>query len=882
MNFDLLKSFEQALTDPKTWPTLEDLRTSRVFRDEATINLAKALIARHRVCVIRGAEGRGKTVLCRLTANEFKNHGWKICMLDAPSVQSALDARAIASDMDPRRYGSDTTLLVVENAHAGIDGLVEELLALINSPGISLLFTTRKVFSEHEDTITGDPFETVVGVGCSIDLAPTVDTVEAIIKTTLASRRRLDYALDAKDRAWIVREFRNEMPNLRRLKWYLEYWLNSHHGRLATVTRDKVYGEVWSFFMSPLSSGSVGLSRGPLEPLQEMLLRIAAVYQFDVPFDGKGEDPVALRRLLKERLISVVGGTGEYRMQHSSDARFLVESEAATRRKSPEEVTVKCLQYYLERGAASYYQLLVALRRTGETLSACLAAPLKTDELVATAARGELGEIANLVDCMVRVGRKPAADQLWEAYKRQLGVNPEDTANALKRKFQAASLQHAGYAMRMMRELSPDEWEQAVGPSGVCSVEMLTAKIHGQSFGPVWGLMKSLPDEARNLLLKNLDFAELRTEFAVDPATRTPFTRLVALATELPTERVHELLGCFEPGKLARQMAKASHIMDCNFLLNQCRRAAVDGSADDRAAARDFGISFISALHKESTFLDELRDSDIGTVSSHLLVVGKFSPALRNTVEKSLGPDSWAKILLSSNLHAIEKYMFHVASTPQNVRSSNVEETCRTVLHALAQGALKCKGRELYERAGGIGERKPLEVLGRLLSAIARLRRTIDVQDEDVRGIVKQIPDLTDCSPSWCDSEQLSLLLSNLQALEADSPDSVTHNGKDHSTAALAAVARKACTYEWKREISPKLKTGVAELMYFLGPVEPQVSKRIADSVFALDVGSVLDDLEPEAIAKFIWRLTHVNRAGTGKWVRGVPSTRWVDAVGLM
>src|ERR1017187_5908139 len=137
------------------------------------------------------------------------------------------------------------------------------------------------------------------------------------------------------------------------------------------------------------------LSRGPLEPLQEMLLRIAAVYQFDVPFDGKGEDPVALRRLLKERLISVVGGTGEYRMQHSSDARFLVESEAATRRKSPEEVTVKCLQYYLERGAASYYQLLVALRRTGETLSACLAAPLKTDELVATAARGELGEIAD-------------------------------------------------------------------------------------------------------------------------------------------------------------------------------------------------------------------------------------------------------------------------------------------------------------------------------------------------------------------------------------------------------------------------------------------------------------------------------------------------------
>lgn len=68
--------------------------------------------------------------------------------------------------------------------------------------------------------------------------------------------------------------------------------------------------------------------------------------------------------------------------------------------------------------------------------------------------------------------------------------------------------------------------------------------------------------------------------------------------------------------------------------------------------------------------------------------------------------------------------------------------------------------------------------------------------------------------------------------------------------------------------------------MHFLNPVEPQVSKRIALSIFALDVGSVLNDSEPEAIAKFIWRLTHINRVGTGRWVRGVPSTRWADAVG--
>jgi hypothetical protein len=604
MKFDLIKPFERALNDPKTWPTLEDLRTLRVFRDEARIISAEKLIKQHRVCVIRGAEGRGKTVLCRLIANEFKNQDWKVWMLDAQSVQSAADANVIASAMSPSQIGTDTTLLVIENAHAGVDDFVAELLALISSPGISLLFTTRKILSEREDKTTGDPFESVVAKRCNIDLAPTVETVEEIIKTTLASHPGLDYDPDVEDRVWIVREFGNEMPNLRRLRWYLEYWLNSHRGRLATVTRDKVYEEVLSFFMSPLSQ----------EPVcQELLVRIAAVYQYDVPFDGKGEDQVALRRLLKERLISAVGGMGGYRMQHSSDARFLVEAEAARRVEDPEKLTVERLRGYLQRGAASYYQLLDALRLTGETLKACLAAPLKTDELVATAARGALGEIAAVINCMIKAERKSAAARLWEEYKKQLGVDPVDTANALKRRFEAASLAHTGYALRMMRELSNDEWKLAVVPSGFCSVEMLAVKMRGQRFGPVWGLMKSLPDEPRNLLLKKLDLAKLANEFAVDPATRTPFTRLVAVMTELPAERIPELLRCLDPGKLARQMARASHVMDCSFFLSQCRRAAVHGSVLDKAKVQRFGIDFISTLHAQSTFLDELRGSDIAS-----------------------------------------------------------------------------------------------------------------------------------------------------------------------------------------------------------------------------------------------------------------------------
>ena len=256
MNPDDIKRFEEALKDPKTWPTLEDLNDNRVFRDAASIASAERLIKDHRICLIRGAEGRGKTVLCRLVANEFHGRGWRVWMLDAQSVEAATDASAIASAMSPDGFGTDKTLLVVENAHVGVDDLVPELLALLDSPGVSLLFTARKIFSDREDQITDDPFDSVVAKGCNIDLAPTVATVEEIIKSTLGWHSRLDYALDAEDRAWVAREFGHEMPNLRRLKWYLEYWLNRHDGRLATVTRDRVYGERLVLFYVSVIQGT--------------------------------------------------------------------------------------------------------------------------------------------------------------------------------------------------------------------------------------------------------------------------------------------------------------------------------------------------------------------------------------------------------------------------------------------------------------------------------------------------------------------------------------------------------------------------------------------------------------------------------------------------
>lgn len=869
MNPDDIKRFEEALKDPKTWPTLEDLNDNRVFRDAASIASAERLIKDHRICLIRGAEGRGKTVLCRLVANEFHGRGWRVWMLDAQSVEAATDASAIASAMSPDGFGTDKTLLVVKNAHVGVDDLVPELLALLDSPGVSLLFTARKIFSDREDQITDDPFDSVVAKGCNIDLAPTVATVEEIIKSTLGWHSRLDYALDAEDRAWVAREFGHEMPNLRRLKWYLEYWLNRHDGRLATVTRDRVYGNVWSFFMSPLSK----------EPIcQQLLLRIAAVFQFDVPFDGDHEDRGVLRRLVKEGLVSGMDG---YRMQHSSDAGFLVEAHAAKSRQEPAKLTVESLRYYLQRGAASYYQLLRALRKTEDILRSCLDAPFNADEVVATAARGTIGEIVILTDSMIKIGRKPAAAKLWKDYKMQLGVDPEDTEIALKRKFQAASVQEAASALRMLRTLLPDEWKEAVAPSGVCSVEMLAGKIRGQHFGPVWGLLRSVPGAAQDTLLKTFDLTVVAKWFAVESTAGSELKKLVELMTALPSGSIAGLLEQLDAARLARQMIRSSRIMTSIFFLKQCHRAAV-GPPAYRAAAQAFGVDFISTLQAQPQFLDELRASDESTLRNYLGTVAKFSAELRHDVMSGLGPDAPAEILLGSGLLAIGRRLIRIANTSPMDRTKEDKQICARVLHALAEGALTHKVKDLYETTGRKEERGPVAVLGRFLYAVWRLRRNMGVEDEDVLGILKQVPGLANCSPSSCGSDELSLLLSNLRSLEAEAADSVTRDGESPPNATSVAVAKSACTYDWQNQVSSRLIIGVVELMHFFDPVEPKSCNRIAQSIFGLDIGFVLNDSEPRVVGKCIWHLTHVDRAATERWVRGVPPTRWAEAISRM
>ena len=71
---DLVVSFEERSGD-RGWPRVEDLKSrhSRVYVDHDLVAVVRDVLLKNRICVIRGAEGRGKTVLARTVAFQLKS-----------------------------------------------------------------------------------------------------------------------------------------------------------------------------------------------------------------------------------------------------------------------------------------------------------------------------------------------------------------------------------------------------------------------------------------------------------------------------------------------------------------------------------------------------------------------------------------------------------------------------------------------------------------------------------------------------------------------------------------------------------------------------------------------------------------------------------------
>ena len=316
--------------------TLNDLEKGRVFLDKNRIEKVENLLQRNRICLIRGAEGRGKTVLARVIGFNRYKQGWKVYFID---VSEMTDEEVQSCCFNIVTLGVEKTLFIIENAHQSLDEITPELVKAANNASKNkktyFIFTLRKILPGDEQFVLGDPFEEWVEKGMYEDLTPDIEIIKGIIEIFIATTEfsHNPNPISEEDLNYVYNEVGT---NLRRLSWYLKSW-SKIGGPLSSVTKEMVLEEIIRHIFVPLKDAH----------LQEMLVKVSAAFQYDINFYGKDFDHATLNKLVKGGDITFLRGD-YYKLQHSSDADYIVEAWAFLKKRAPGKITTELLQKYLQ------------------------------------------------------------------------------------------------------------------------------------------------------------------------------------------------------------------------------------------------------------------------------------------------------------------------------------------------------------------------------------------------------------------------------------------------------------------------------------------------------------------------------------------------------
>ncbi|MBE9593272.1 MAG: hypothetical protein IMF19_07305, partial [Proteobacteria bacterium] len=230
----MIESFETVMKDPsKGWPTFDDFEHGRVFIDDNLVKRVEDLLKKHRRCLIRGAEGRGKTVLARVVANNRPvDEKERISFYDLRESRNEHIGQILNQFEAAVGEPNEKTLVIVENTHTSFDEITPKLVEFANEHReASFIFTSRKILPEDEQLLIENPFEEWEEKNWCVDLEPGLVVAHSIIKTFIAAEER-GYSPTEQDVRLITHDFEEGTINLRRLNWYLETW-KEKGGRLS-------------------------------------------------------------------------------------------------------------------------------------------------------------------------------------------------------------------------------------------------------------------------------------------------------------------------------------------------------------------------------------------------------------------------------------------------------------------------------------------------------------------------------------------------------------------------------------------------------------------------------------------------------------------------
>jgi hypothetical protein len=463
------------------WDSLDNVATKEV--DD--------LLQKHRRCLIRGAEGRGKTVLARVVGfNKYKEK-WKIRFFDVREVRSE-NIAGICNYI--KEIGDKKFLFIIENARFSLDEITSELIESANEhQEASFIFTSRKIFPGKERRLIPDPFEEWEEKEWYVDLKPSLEVTRGII-TTFISAKNMDYPLTEQDESWVEREFGKRAVNLRRLNWYLETW-SEIGGPLSSVSKKKVLEKVYNYFLSELDDVN----------LEEMLLKVAGIFQFDVDFYGRDYDKAILTELVKRGIITFVGRDC-YRLQHSSDAAYIIEAVAIIgEERDPEAITTDIFKEYLQRKPENYYELMRALYQSKKKriLSEIFGDQEIYEVIFNMIKQDHIRVVSSVLGYLTWACGKGRGLEFWSQYKKLGGDTPEEQKEKLKAKLTEASLTEVYFMLYFLNKVDYNEiiWLA----NEVLNEDDLVQKAEDMSFSTINNLLKFLPNEKISAVISKLD-----------------------------------------------------------------------------------------------------------------------------------------------------------------------------------------------------------------------------------------------------------------------------------------------------------------------------------------------------------------------------------------
>jgi hypothetical protein len=848
------KSFDGVMNNiHEGWPTFDDFKQESVFIDKENAKIVDGLLKKYRRCLIRGAKGRGKTVLSRVVGFNYYKDKWKIRFIDVQEVRKE-NIDGICRYID--RIEDENFLFIIENAHASLEEITPKLIEIANEHHRdNFIFVSRKIFPGEEQLLIGNPFEEWEEKELHLDLTPGLEVAHGIINI---AAKKTNYKLTEQDECWIENEFGKETINLRRLKWYLDAW-SEIGGPLSLVPKERVFEKVLNdFFIEKLDIN-----------LRRMLLNVSGVFQFDVYFYGRDYDAAILTGLVKRGVITFIGGD-YYRLQHSSDAAYIIEAEAKlTARKEPVVVTTEILTEYLQSKPENYYELMKALFQSKEEpiLSEIFNDQKTYDAIFDMVKQDHISVVSWFLHYLTWACSKEKGLEFWSQYKKLGGDSPEEQKEKLKSKLNEATLTEVMILLQSLNKV--DSNERIWLANEVLDEADLAQKAEDRSFSTINNLMRFLPNEKTSAFLSKLDPTDIADKaksstaqtimwflrgclrdtsninflnsflFAIDKdedvlaqkAEDASFSVINGLVNVLPTEKISAVISKLNPNVMAEK-AKSTNTQHITWFLRYCLRDTSN---------INFLNSFLFALNKKGDLAEKFKNSDIGIVRKCLEIIKKINPGLSEELNSSISP-YWLQICLSSNLTSIA-WEICEDSVPIKTR--------RSIVNKLASKELSEPIRKLYRNP----ESEPLKTLSKLLHCV---HQVAFVTDRDaVEKIAQQIVNnINFKAQEKYDPTQLSLLVNNAK--------------KCNELAWGQLCSRIISELNMSDYIRIPFENGSAVLVWQIYQYDGEKGKELANEIFKLDFNKLLDSSEAEAVKTLLWNLFQINESEVRSWIQNM------------